>query len=581
MTFWSWVHFISFVLYLFLFGYIIGRGPKIFLNWLAAILMFCFALWAWGNSMLFNNFSTIESAKIILKIEAPGWIFFSSVYLLFILEFTEKTKLSRNPFVLFLFFLIPLIIYISYLTGGIVVCCDKTYFGYTGRWLNTIWVKLFYFYYLSFFIAGIYFLFDFYLHTKNLAKKNTSLILMVTMLICFIFGSISSVVLKALRQYTPLEADVYILLFAAGVIYSMLKYEFLSITPTRATNLIINTMSDALILLNEEEKIIDMNKSAFTIFECDKIRIEDCKHILPQYLIEKIKTGIKNRGAIINEEINITTLKDNKKTLLLSASVLKDKNEILGYVCVLKDITELKLAKSELEETIVKLVKSNKELEQFAYIISHDLKEPLRMIASYVQLLQKRYKDKLDSDANEFIHYAVDGAKRMNDLINGLLDYSRVLTREMVFEEVNIKKIIEDVLFFLKFKIEEKKAQINIKSEMPIVKANKINIARVFQNLIDNALKFCKEKPIIEIFSEKKENFYIFCVKDNGIGINKENSRRIFEIFQRLNPREEYEGIGIGLAICKKIIERHNGKIWVESEGPGKGSMFSFTLPAD
>ncbi|MCX8094482.1 MAG: ATP-binding protein [Candidatus Goldbacteria bacterium] len=581
MTIWSWIHFISFVFYLFLFGYIIGRGPKIFLNWLAAILMFCFALWSWGNSMMFNNFSTIESSKIILKIEAPGWIFFSSVYLLFILEFTEKTKLSRNPFVLFLFFLIPLIIYISYFTGGIVVCCDKTYFGYTGRWLNTIWVKLFYFYYLSFFIAGIYFLFDFYLHTKNIAKKNTSLILIVTMLICFILGSISSVILKALRQYTPLEADIYILLFAAGVIYSMLKYEFLSITPTRATDLIINTMSDALILLNKEEKIIEINKSAFTIFECDKIRIEDCNHILPQYILDKIKTGIKNRGAIINEEINITTLKDNKKTLLLSASVLKDKNEILGYVCVLKDITELKLAKSELEETIVKLVKSNKELEQFAYIISHDLKEPLRMIASYVQLLQKRYKDKLDSDANEFIHYAVDGAKRMNDLINGLLDYSRVLTREMVFEEVDIKKIIEDVLVFLKFKIEEKKAQINIKSELPIIKVNKINIARVFQNLIDNALKFCKEKPIIEIFSDKKENFYIFCVKDNGIGIDKENSRRIFEIFQRLNPREEYEGVGIGLAICKKIIERHNGEIWVESEGPGKGSMFCFTLPAD
>lgn len=580
MTIWSWVHFISFVIYLFLFGYIIGRGPKIFLNWLAATLMGCFALWAFGNAMMFNNFSTIESSDTILKIGAIGWIFFSSVYLLFILEFTENKKISRSPVILSLLFFIPLIIYILYFTGNMVQCCDKTYFGYTGRWLGTIWTKLFYFYYSSFFFMGTYFLFDFFLHQKEKIKKNISLILMVTMLICFILGSISSIILKAIRQYTPVEADIYVLLFAAGIIYSMLKYEFLSITPTKAADLIINTMSDALILLDKDGKVKNVNKAAFAIFECDKTHIEDCNYALPEYLAEKIKSGIKNYGIIINEEIIITTLKDNKKTLLLSANVLKNKNEMLGYVCVLKDITELKMTQNELERTIVKLVKSNKELEQFAYIISHDLKEPLRMVSSYVQLLEKKYKDKLDNDANDYIYYAVDGAKRMDELINGLLDYSRILTKEMLPDNVDIREVINEVLFNLKVRIEEKNALINIKTDLPLVKANRINIIRVFQNLIDNGLKFCKEKPVIEIFSDKKDDYYIFCVKDNGIGINKECGERIFEIFQRLNTREEFEGIGIGLSICKKIIERHNGKIWVESEGAGRGSAFYFTLPA-
>lgn len=580
MTIWSWIHFISFVIYLLLFSYILGRSPKTYLNWLSAILIGCFAFWSFGNTMMFNNFSTIESSKIILKIGALGWIFFSSVYMLFIFELTNEKKASRSPVVLFLLFFSPLVLYVSYFTGGMSQCCDKTYFGYTGRWLGTIWTKLFYIYYSSFFLLGTYFLFKYSRRETNTSRKKTAIILMSTMVFCFITGTISSVILKAMRQYVPVEANVFVLVFAAGIIYSMHKYEFLSVTPVKAADLIINTMNDALILFNNEGKVINVNKATFEIFECEKTRIEDCNYTLPEYLVQKIMTGIEKNGIIINEEVVITTLKDNKKTLLLSASVIKYKNETLGYVCILKDITELKLAKNELEKTILKLINSNKELEQFAYIISHDLKEPLRMVSSYVQLLQKKYQDKLDADANDYIHFAVDGAKRMHDLIEGLLDYSRVITNEMMFENVEIKCVVEEVLSILKIKIEERKAIVKVKSDLPKVKANKINISRVFQNLIDNAIKFCRVTPLIEINSERKDNFYIFCIKDNGIGIDKKHKERIFEIFQRLNPREEYDGTGIGLSICNKIIEKHKGKIWVESEGEGKGSAFYFTLPA-
>ncbi len=579
MTIWSWIHFISFVIQLSLFAYILGRGTKNYLNWAAAVLMLCFAIWSFGNTMMFNNFSTIKSSNVILRIGALGWIFFSSVSMVFILELIGKRNISRSPVILFILFLIPFFIYITYFIGLMVQCCDKTFFGYTGRWLDTIWAKLFYIYYSSFFLIGMFFLIKYIMQENNSTRRNISVILAATMIFCFITGTISSVILKATRQYVPVEANVYILVFAAGIVYSMIKYDFLTVTTVRATNLILNTMNDALILLNNEGKAIDVNKAAFEIFECDKIKIQDCEHILPEYLIQKIKDGIKNNGVIVNEEVRILTPKDNEKTILLSASVLKNKEQILGYVCILKDITELKLAKSELEATVEKLINSNKELEQFAYIISHDLKEPLRMVSSYVQLLEKRYKDKLDSDANDFIQYAVDGAKHMSELIEGLLDYSRVLTKEMEIEEVNLKQVLEEVLSVLKFKIEEKKAQIVLKSDMPVIKANKINISRVFQNLIDNGIKFCKQNPVIEITSEQKDGFYYFSIKDNGIGIKSEHKFRIFEIFQRLNPRTEYEGAGLGLAICKKIIERHGGKIWIESEGEGRGCVFYFTVP--
>jgi len=576
MTLWSWIHFISFIIYVMLFGFILGKNNRAFINRVAASLIACFAVWSFGNAMMFNNFSTIESSKIILKIAAPGWIFFSSFYLLFVFEITEKKKFLKNNFLIFSLFIPPIILYFFNLTNQFLDCCDKTYFGYTGIWKNIIWVKLFYVYYITYFITGTFLLIKFYINQNDTTKRKTTFTLLWTMIFCFVAGTITSVILKETKQYVPIEANVYLVIFAAGVFYTMVKYEFLSVTPNVAVDFIINTMNDGLILFDKKGNILSANYSAHKIFDCDDEKEQDCISVIPEFLIKKI---LSSQQPIVNEEVVITTIKDNKKTLLLSVSVLSYKKEVRGYVCILKDITDLKIAKNELEETIVKLVKSNKELEQFAYVASHDLKEPLRMVTSYVQLLQKRYTDKLDSDANDFINFAVEGAKRMYELIDGLLEYSRVITKEVEIEEVNIGEIIEEVLFMLKIKIEQKQAVIKKKGNFPKIKGNKIHISRLFQNLIDNSLKFCKEKPVIEVGVEKKDGGYLFYIRDNGIGIRKEFKERIFDIFQRINPREEYEGTGIGLSICKKIVEKYKGSIWVESEGEGKGSTFYFILP--
>ena len=218
-------------------------------------------------------------------------------------------------------------------------------------------------------------------------------------------------------------------------------------------------------------------------------------------------------------------------------------------------------------------------LEQFAYVASHDLQEPLRTVAGYLQLIERRYKSKLDKDADEFIQFAVEGAVRLQQLIDDLLTYSRIETRGRPFENTDCNQVLDSVLAGLRGFIRENQATITHDS-LPTVWGDRTQIGQLFQNLIGNAIKFRMpaEPPRIHIGCRRAEGAWEFTVQDNGIGISPEYFDRIFVIFQRLHAKSEYPGTGIGLAICKKIVERHGGRIWVESR-PGEGATFLFTIP--
>ena len=281
----------------------------------------------------------------------------------------------------------------------------------------------------------------------------------------------------------------------------------------------------------------------------------------------------EGNGDFKEFRINLTDISDHKK----AEYDLREKNAEINSM-LKKEISDHKRTELKLEELVLRLKNSNKELEQFAYVSSHDLKEPLRMISTFLQLLKSRYGEDLDIEANEFIDYAVDGAKRMEIMINDLLEYSRVTSQERKFEYLQSDKILETVLINIKSLIDDNNVVIT-HDPLPLIYANHHQMVQLFQNLIVNAIKYGrKDNPKIHISAENVDDEYLFSVRDNGIGIDPKFLDKIFTIFQRLHTREEYEGTGIGLAISKKIVQKHRGKIWAESE-PGEGSIFYFTIP--
>ncbi len=329
-----------------------------------------------------------------------------------------------------------------------------------------------------------------------------------------------------------------------------------------------------LVFINE--RVCDITE--YNTKELMEMSMLDLIHPEDREVIEEVtKARREGKGAPHTYEARIMTRRKNVRYCEFSVSNIMFDGDYAELGAV-RDITLRRQVEHDVQDYAKALERSNKELEQFAYVASHDLQEPLRMVASYVQLLERRYKGKLDDDADEFIEYAVDGAKRMQTLINDLLQYSRVNTRGKPFEPLELQKIFDIATANLKIAIEESGAEIT-HDDLPPISGDPSQLAQLMQNLMANAIKFRGDSsPKIHVGVEQEERMWKISVKDNGIGIDPEYKERIFVIFQRLHGREEYEGTGIGLAVCKRIVERHGGEIWVESE-PGEGATFNFTFP--
>ncbi len=352
--------------------------------------------------------------------------------------------------------------------------------------------------------------------------------------------------------------------------------------------LIIDTAHDAFISMDSKGSIIDWNPAAESVFgwrRNDVIGNMLAETIIPEQHREAHKRGLKHfletgEGPVLNKSIEITALRSDGKEIPVELSISALRTEF-GYVfnALIRDISERKKSAVLLEKQAAELARSNAELEQFAYIASHDLQEPLRMVTSFLELLEARYKNQLDSDANTFIHFAVDGAARMRSLIQDLLSYSRIGKKEMTVESFPSQLAVEEALKNLRRAISETHANVTFEN-LPDIHGSMREFVQVFQNLIGNAIKFHSDQPpFVTISAEKNGKEFLFKITDNGIGIAQEFTERIFLPFQRLHTREEYPGTGIGLAICRKIVTRHGGRIWVHSS-PGRSSTFFFTLPA-
>ncbi|SDJ46365.1 PAS domain-containing sensor histidine kinase [Natronorubrum texcoconense] len=290
---------------------------------------------------------------------------------------------------------------------------------------------------------------------------------------------------------------------------------------------------------------------------------------------ERVRRSIQDAiesGEEYEEEYRVWDADDELRWVVARGHVeYDDDGRPVSFPGALADITERKRFERRLEV-------SNERLEQFAYAASHDLQEPLRMVTSYLRLIESRYADELDEDGEEFIEFAVDGADRMHDMIKGLLEYSRVERRGDPFEPTDLDAVLGDVRRDLEMKIEENDAEITAES-LPRVEGDPGQLRQVFQNLLSNAIEYSDDPPQVAVSAVRSGSEVLVSVADEGIGIDPDDSGRVFEIFQSLHAQDEHSGTGIGLALCKRIVERHGGEIWVESE-PGEGATFSFTLPA-
>lgn len=324
----------------------------------------------------------------------------------------------------------------------------------------------------------------------------------------------------------------------------------------------------------------DAELISYTINELWQDPDQQWSHII-QEAIETQQTVNFDYQLMIDEEpvwftANVSPLLDSS-VVWVARNVTEQKDSV---VWVARNITERKHFEHELQQLNEELERSNRELEQFAYVASHDLQEPLRMVISFTQLLEQNYAGQLDEQADQIIGFAVDGATRMQQLIQDLLSYSRVGTQAKVLETVDCNQIVESAISNLQLSIQESGATLE-RSPLPTLQANPRQLTQLFQNLIGNALKYRGERvPHIEINYKQQRKDYLFWVKDNGIGIDPKHADRVFMVFQRLHTRQEYSGTGIGLAICKKIIDQQGGKIWVESD-VDQGSTFFFTLPME
>jgi signal transduction histidine kinase len=353
---------------------------------------------------------------------------------------------------------------------------------------------------------------------------------------------------------------------------------------------VVDNMADGVRVFDSDLRLVTFNERAFRMlgYPMHLARVGTPYEDFARFSMQRGEFTNKDAGEVTER---LSRARSGAKLTVEQTTrsgriVRKQRNPMPGggFVSTYTDVTDLKRAEQavaaqakELQTAMAELRRSNAELEQFAYVASHDLQEPLRMVASYCQLLQRRYAGKLDAGADEFIGFAVEGAERMRQLINDLLVYSRVGTKAKPFAEVAMEQVLEQALANLAVAIAESGARVT-HDPLPAVFGDAVQLLQLLQNLVGNAIKFRGEAaPEVHVDALHRDDRWLIRVRDNGIGIEAPYLERIFLIFQRLHTRQQYPGTGIGLAVCKKIVDRHGGRIWVDSE-PHKGSTFCFTL---
>ncbi|WP_213950454.1 PAS domain S-box protein [Tepidanaerobacter syntrophicus] len=695
------LYFMSSVFYILLMVFVLRQNPNKRLNRICALAMLPFVIWSTG-SILFVGALSKQEALLWLNIPALGWCTFPSFILLFYMEFTGHSKISRRPLFTILCFL-PAVLCVYWQWSGNKIFSDviRDSYGWTQVIANTPQLIFFTAYYVSFISISIYLAYDYWKKANIKRQKEAAKLFFITPFPTIVLGTLTDVIFPTLGiTFVPPLAIVFILIWAGGFAYAILKYNFIALTPKGTADEILATMNDVIFLLDSNNNITFVNDAVFRLLNYTprELQGKPFGFIAASYEDKKeISEELAESGTISNREIYLKGKSGELIPVLISASVVKDQfDEPSGLIISAKDIRQLKLTERNLRESEekyrnlvehaligigihqnlilvyanqkfasmlgysleeildkpiediihpeeralileraerrqkgsnepetyemrflksdgsyfyalisnvlieyegkvatlfniaditdtksrIELEQANKELESFSYTVSHDLKAPLRSIIGFSRILLEDYGDILDEKGRDYLERIFSSARRMQELIDGLLKLSKIGRAELYISQVNLSKMCMDILQDLKT-LEPARQVETVIAENVTVFGDRNLLRAAMENLLQNAWKFTSKnlRAKIEFGVENSEKGCVYFVRDNGIGFDMAYAEKLFKPFQRLHSESEFSGTGIGLATVQRIIQRHGGKIWVESE-ENVGTTFYFTLPS-
>lgn len=589
LTYWQpfLLAFLPLLINLSVFTYVFLRLPGTRLNVMFLFFIFNLCIWQMLDSIT-RITSSEEQVRLWYDMFSPFISLVTVLSLHFSLIFANRAKLLGRPWILVLIYA-PALFFVLASNGGFITYTIEpdTFWRWrlrlTDEWIpqmNVHWIS-------SLALITLWVFIRYAIEIRNdFERGRQALLIAVGFGVPVVLGIITEVVIPYVLQgnLIPLTST-FMSVFSICVIVAFKKYKLFFYSPRYAWSGIVNNMNEGVMIVDHRDRIKFVNQSfcqmtGYASYELLGKNASD-KLLQHQYYKDYVAEAIERRKKMKSDRYEIKLRKKNGEFISceISGSPYLDKQgNIIGSLGIISDITFRKDTEKELKKYYSQISHKNKVLEQFVYIASHDLQEPLRTVSGFVELLEKKYSDTLDENAKIYLGY-IDGAtERMQLLIRDLLDYSRI-GRKNEYDTVDCNVVLAEVKDDLAQLISETKTEISV-APLPVVPGLKTEIKLLLQNLVVNAIKFRKKgiTPQIIITGTEQQGNFRFEIKDNGIGIPEAFHEKIFEVFQRLHTRKEYEGNGIGLAHCKKIVELHGGEIGVISE-PEKGSTFYFTLP--
>jgi PAS domain S-box-containing protein len=546
---------------------------------LFSFFVFTLVLWQVEDTIV-RLCDTVETARYWDKVLCIGWAGFAPIAVHFACRYSGL-KAFYSRFALTCIYLPFVVFYILYMSNS-----SQSIFVYSTEWgwVNTprpdsldeiqrSFISIYVF-------AAVYILFRHAFKVrKDKSKRLQAFLIAAGMFVPTVQGVVTQIIYPIVldKPVIPVTSS-FMTFFSLATIISIRKYKLFNISESVEVETVLANLRNIVFVVSAKQEIIYMNPHAQKLFlGTKKEEIINVEAIFPSALLydafasQVLVASLKGEAAR-NFTTAFQTNTEHTIDVMLSAEPISNNKQIQGILIVANDITQLL-------KTVTELEASNKELERYAYVASHDLQEPLRKVSLFLQLLESKYKTNIDDTGKNYIDSAVNGARQMRQLIRDLLEYSHIGTTKEKVEDVNMNAVMKQVRGNLEKEINETGAVIVV-DDLPVVQnKNQTQMVQLMQNLLSNALKYhSNEPPHIKITAEKDGAYWRFSIEDNGIGFDPEFKDKVFVIFKRLHNKHEYPGTGIGLSICKKIVEQYEGQIWVDSL-PGKGSTFHFTLP--